>query len=88
MHGVGKLLPEIPPAHVLLLRIPDSISFYHKGPASFTLKLLFAQFSYLFLASLTLSLWKVFFTIWSKQIDFFSSGRKKKVKNIWGWTTV
>lgn len=83
MHGVGKLLPEIPPAHVLLLRIPDSISFCHKGPARFTLKLLFAQFSYLFLASLTLGItfhirhMKVFFTIWSKQIDFFLLEEKK-----------
>lgn len=88
MHGVGKLLPEIPPAHVLLLRIPDSISFCHKGPASFTLKLLFAQFSYLFLASLTLSLWKGFFYHLVKTNWFFFFWKKKKVKNIWGWTTV
>lgn len=77
MHGVGKLLPEIPPAHVLLLWIPDSIAFCPKRPASFTLKLLFAQFSYLFLASLTLSIWKVFLPSGQNKLIFFLLEEKK-----------
>ena len=79
MHGVGKLLPEIPPAHVLLLRIPDSISFCHKGPARFTLKLLFAQFSYLFLTSLTLG---ITFHIRYMKV-FLPSGQNKLIFSFW-----
>ena len=80
MHGVGRLLPEIPPAHVLLLRIPDYISFCHKGPARFTLKLLFAQFSYLFLTSLTLG---ITFHIRHMKVFFLPSGQNKLIFSFW-----